>query len=956
MLLGLASTNALSAPLSTLFEASFNGSLDATDAHGAVKPLSVEGKVAYAPGRTGQALICGGDGALVKYAVNGHMAMSQGTIEMWMKAVDWPKDEQAYHVFFETEGPGWLLLYKFWTGGASFLSGVDHTHTYAFAQWPDCTPLTDGQWHHLAGVWERTRLAFYVDGVLKKQIEAPPLPQALTGYFAIGDAPWSKPHTSHTLLQGVKIYRFALPDDQVALAAQDKPLTFQPKARMEIQPHPAKGEWTVIVDATGFVGENEPGVVAVVDVLSGANSVAGAKVESFKEGVCSVNVNISKVPVGAVVIKARVLDAAGKERASVELPFAKPADAPWIGNRIGMEDRVLAPFTAMHANGNDVECWGRKYVMGAGPFPAQIESAGQPILAAPIRVSVSTGKGEVAFQKLAGKVLGCTATRSQIAGSADAPEIGLTTETTIEYDGMLWTEVTLTPKAPVSLTEVTIHIPVRAAVAMYLHHTNGDWDDDNAGTLPAKGYESVAFQPFLWVGDNDRGLGWFAESMQGWSSAPAKPRQFIVRDGEIADMRISIVNQSTLIKTPLKFSFGLQATPVKPRPAEARKWRPNGALNDMETLGMGNIRLVWSNDHLSYYGYPWPSDPEKFRALVKDLHAKNVRVVPYVNLNFFSAGAPEWPYYSGDWIDHGRCCTAGDVMAMGGATYGACPHSAAWRDFIAWKIAKFVDEFQVDGIYVDCWLCYECKENHGCAWRDENGDLHGTYLIRDYREILRRVRELLQDRRPDPHIIVHMSAGVIIPIDAFADSMLDGEQYQGARNPKEDYLNVIPLDKWRAEHTGRQWGVVPFFLTEFTGPERLQALPAERLMGLMLTHDIAPWPTWCNSDAVFAAWKAMDKFGAAEAKFLPYWEPNGVTTDNKDVIVSVYQRSGAALLVVYNTGTVDAQLSLKADAKRLGLGAPLKARNPMDESLLPISDQGVKLAVPARTYRMVLLD
>jgi hypothetical protein len=36
--------------------------------------------------------------------------------------------------------------------------------------------------------------------------------------------------------------------------------------------------------------------------------------------------------------------------------------------------------------------------------------------------------------------------------------------------------------------------------------------------------------------------------------------------------------------------------------------------------------------------------------LVEELHAKGTRVVPHVNLNFLAAPAPEFAYYSPDWL------------------------------------------------------------------------------------------------------------------------------------------------------------------------------------------------------------------------------------------------------------------------------------------------------------------
>ena len=161
-------------PAPIIFHAPFDGSLTGTDENGAVQPMEVTGKVEYRPGRTGQALLCGGDGAEVKYPVLGHVRASQGTVSLWAQAVDWPADEQCFHVLFETQGPGWLVLYKFWNGGWLFLSGIDQGHYgSAFAE---TYAVKNGDWHHFAGVWSQGKLGFYVDGKLAKDSPLPALP------------------------------------------------------------------------------------------------------------------------------------------------------------------------------------------------------------------------------------------------------------------------------------------------------------------------------------------------------------------------------------------------------------------------------------------------------------------------------------------------------------------------------------------------------------------------------------------------------------------------------------------------------------------------------------------------------------------------------------------------------------------------------------------------------------
>lgn len=964
LLLVLASctlTLAAETPSPLIFHASYDGSVNGIDAKGTVAPLETTGKVEYRPGKVGEALLCGGDAAEVKYPVVGHVRPTQGTVSLWAQAVDWPADEQAFHVLFETQGPGWLVLYKFFTGGWLMLTGIDSSH-YSSA-WAENYAVNNGDWHHFAGTWAKDRAAIYVDGKLVKDSPMPSLPQEFQGWFRIGDNGWMKPHTSHTLIDEVKIYRYALPADQVALLAQGQESDYRPPITLAVEPHPARGQWKIDLDAAGYIGDEA--ATATFSVSSKGKTWASGKTGALKDGCGRVVLDITGVPVGEQTVTSVIADGAGKEIGRRQIAFSKPGPAPWIAAKIGMRDRVLKPFTAMTISGrkapkivagdSSVECWGRKYRLDAA-FPSQIESKGEKLLSQPVALQAATAAGPVQWQGANTKITGFSSTRVTQSATAEGAGLALQTRTTAEYDGMLWTDVTLTPKAPTELTNLTLQIPLDARFARYIHHERPSWGEDDAGNLPAEGYGAPGFQPYVWLGDDDRGLAWFAESQRGWTVVPGKPCIEAKRDGDTVLLQIHMIMGPTKLDKPLQLSFGLQATPVKPRPANARSWRLGnlGTGDNLKDPSMGTVQVLWPNGNLQFYGWPVPKDPAAFRKTVDELHAKGQRVIPYVNLNFMANAAEEWSYYSADFADRARSFTTGDVGQMGSALIGACPSVEAWRDLIAWKLAKFVEEYHVDGIYVDCWNPTSCLiEDHGCGWRAADGTLMGRHPILGMREVVRRVRELLEDRVKDPHIIIHMSVDVNIPMLAFADSMLDGEQYQGTKAPNDDYQTVIPLDKWRAENTGLQWGVAPFFLPEFGGSNRTKLEPTHRLMGLMLAHDCGPWPIWCNSQVVFDAWKAADRYGIQTAEFMPYWKPNGVKTDTDQAVVSVYQQPGRALLAVLNTAQTEQTVKVSVDPKVLGLKAGFAATDAEKAEPLIVEGAAITVKVPARDYVMV---
>ncbi len=942
------------APAPWTFQADFDDTLDGHGSGGAIKPLEVAGQVAYAEGRFGRALVCGGAAASVKYPVAGQVRPSQGTVMMWVKPLDWPADEQAFHVFFETAGPGWLVLYKFWTGGLLFLSGT--TRESFVSAWWEAGKLTGGQWHHLAGVWSREQLVCYVDGVARQRHVLPSRPQSLSGWFRIGDDGWGKPHTSRTLVDQVRIARWALPAEQIAKAARGETIDYQPPLPVTIEPRAASGRWLVDVDTSGYLPAGAPGRVLVE--ASAAGRTARAVATPGADDQALADLDIRDLPAGPATVRATVRDGQGAVTGQRELPFEKPADPPWFTTHEGAEDVVLPPYPPVRAAGDTVECWGRRYALG-GLLPRQVRSAGQDLLAGPPTLSVGAAGRALPLREEPGRLVSASATRAQWSASATLPGLRVQSTQTIEYDGLDWCELTVTPAQPLDLDDLTLRVPLRAEVVQYLHRCGRNWLENEAGALPATGWSSPSFTPYVWLGDHDRGLGWCAEWNRGWSNAPGQPVYQVTRDGGQVVLTVRFINQPTRLAAPLHLEFGCQATPLKPVPAKARGWRLGnlGTGDVVRAPNAGNLQVVWGNGNTKHYGYPAPQDPAAFTETVRLLHARGARVIPYVNLNFFASDAAEWRYYGPDFVDPGRSFDGGDVGQMGGPLIGACPQVPAWCDLIAWKLARFVEDYQVDGIYVDCWNPSACLvEHHGCGWRDGAGQLHPRYPLRAYREVMRRARAVLSRRRPEAHILAHMSTTVCGPMLSFADSMLDGEQYNPAAvKLTDDYQAIVPLAKWRCENTVGPWGVHPFFLPEFSGAWRNQPVGTERLMGLMLAHDTQPWPIWCQAKVIEDTWRRLDTFGIVDAEFRPYWRPNGLRADSDSVLVSVYVRPGRALLVVLNTSQAERRAILSLDRAALGLPASGSA-SALDDGPPPgLADSRLTVVVAPRSYRLVVV-
>ena len=909
------------------FHASFDGTVDAV-AHGDGKPVKVEGPVEFRPGKVGQGLLCGEGGALVHYASAGNLRAAAGTVEMWVCPLDWTGEEDEFHVFLEALNPGWLVFYRYYQGGILTLLGTDAGH-YRAAAGP-AIHWKPGEWHHVAGTWRAKGLEVYVDGQRVGSNPDPLLPEQLADTFRVGDHPWHVARKKQTLVDEVKLYSAPLDAESIARAAKGEPVQFTAKMVVDLSADPETAKLRVTCDAAGMVGDLGAGRTARIELAPKGKEapLARAEIGAFPNDVGRCDLSVRDVPEGEYEVRAILLSDAGAEVARATSPFNRPGPPVWSGNALGVADRVLPPWTPLEtdAKASAIQCWGRRYEFGT--FIKQVRSAGADLLTTPVALEAVIGGKVVPISGPACRVEKASGTTATLVGQAEAAGLRAEVRHEVEFDGYTWTDLSVEPAQPTKVDELRLTWTMPKSQATLMHADQFKWVNTPSGSLPPEGLSSD-FTHFFWLGNEDRGLSWYAERDRDWHAAKDKPALQALPQGDQVKVTVRLIAEPTELKSKLEYGFGMMATPVRPQPKESRRLRMTPGVRP-------TFDIVWPNDNMKWYGHPEPIDPVKFAARVKAAHDKGCLTVPYVNLNFLSGGAPEWQYYGSRWADPSRVVTPGDVAAMGHASMGVCPAARDWQDYILYRINEAIDRYQIDGIYIDCWGPSPCQAGP-CAWKDETGAVHPTRPIRAYREIIRRVYTLFREKRPDALLMVHMSSEVVIPMLSFTDTILDGEQFSGM---KDDYLTVLPPDKFRAEFLGRNWGPVEFFLPEFRDPYVQNG--TTNLAAYLLLHDVDPWPIWSDAAQWNKLYEALDAFGIAGAQFRPYWQDSGARAE-AGVLVSSYVGKSGAVLAVMNTGeATEAKIAL--DLQRLGLAKVGSAVDVLRDE--PVKAEGNTVTVP----------
>jgi hypothetical protein len=262
--------------------------------------------------------------------------------------------------------------------------------------------------------------------------------------------------------------------------------------------------------------------------------------------------------------------------------YSVSADSTWLGSKIGLTNDVMSPWTALQTNadstGINVKAWARQYSFTDSVIPCRIVTAGRSILSRPIDLQVVV-EGE--RQRLSGaKVTITRKTPSSVSLSSESQSrvLRLTGKADIHYDGLIWIKLTISPKRALTLDKVTLDIPVKNEIAELYNF----WP--KAGrSIPPKGI-AAPYTGLAWIGWEEGGISWMAESDQHWYNVNKNRAIEVIPGKKETLLRIRMIDQAFSPNQPVTYSFGLQATPVKPIPADRHKKMIHCAFYNMEKM------------------------------------------------------------------------------------------------------------------------------------------------------------------------------------------------------------------------------------------------------------------------------------------------------------------------------------------------------------------------------------
>jgi len=940
---------------------SFDGGFDGVTAAGEPIQTKAIGFPSRVPGRQGLALKTGPLTGQIQVNSNGIISREEGTIEMWVMPVDWQPDDGKFHVFFQTRGDGALYLYKYFEDSKLLMLATDNADDGPFASSGIKVDWKAGQWHHIAGTWSARRgILAFVDGQPAGSI---PVPGSLSGMigptFTVGDSPWHSLRISSSLIDEVRIYDRALGPAEIQRHYQGdfRPATSiaQANTTLDYSIDDGRTALTAYVDTDPLAVQKDAIVRLSLTKRGDKDQPVISKTVPFS-GRTSATLPIAGLSPGSYQLAAEV-DVDGAKQFVKSTGMTIPA-MDWVVRRDDQSLRTPAPWTNPAYKDSEVTVWGRRYTFGAAALPSQIRTAGRNILAGPVRLQVVA----------AGMPVGLTPDKNTVDYAGGGRTVAVNSAATgitrlgtvisfkvaarVEPDGLIWITVGSDDQAALSsIDELTIEIPILPDRAVYRHRWSSSVTDINR-RLPDRigALESEPFRPFYWLGDDDSGLFWFSESPRSWPNAESGDALRIVRSPGEVSLLLKVKARGQHFPVHWKYEFGLQATPVKPLRQGWRGWRMAPAFKPKFTV-------LWpakEPDSFKYYGYPEPADGGKFSDRLASVRKQGVEPIPYICPTCISTASPEWKFFHKTWSTGVFDSTSSDVLGMGAPLAMTSPRAGGWNDFMSSRIGAFVRQYGFAGVYFDNVQPYGSFAPDAGIGYVANGKRIREYPIRGYRELMQESRGQIDTANPDTVVIAHMSGKMAIPMLGYADAYLDGEQYRGI--VKENYLDVMSLDEFRTEFMGRQWGLAPIFLPEFSEDVAQKVEPTRGLMALLMLHDVGVWPLWCNVREANRALQALESFGYEEAAFRPYFSRSPPAhTDLADVYTSAYERQGAGLLIIGNLSTRPRHGKVCLNSGTYS--DTVRVQEWPERAIVPVDQDGcMQIDLQGQDYRLILVD
>ncbi len=738
---------------------------------------------------------------------------------------------------------------------------------------------------------------------------------------------------------------------------------------------------------------------------------------------------LPELKVGKYSVEATIAMKDGKTCGPMTAAIEKKDEAKeypqWWGKDFGSSEQVIPPFTAIKSvqvSGVGVQeenpasspdtrnlipetfsCWGREYALTGLGLPAGIKSQDKPVLGAPARIVVKSGGKETVVPLAKAEITDRKDWRVRFKGTASGAGLAFSAEGWLEQDGFVYTRLTYGPegKEPVAVEALRIEYPLadEDADALVCLGPGGNFSSMTAMLLPREkqgqlwstlvtgrpgsGMVKGSFYPTVWVGNEHRGLVWWADSDRGWLPEDDVPAHEVVREKvsgvsvqvsgkseekapdsrqPTADtcvvLRNNILGKPATLAEKRTVEFSYAATPFRPF---VKGWRSIGATDDGtfvvpfrglrkdsktgEMVDPGARQQNWIHPE-SRYPEEWDAMWEEQRTkglagtnytVGADQHAKQLQWTnPYA-----ARSGVNWAHMSLCLFGYGPKTIEEKLLAYFGGNW-TDEHDDRLIDYLMYLFDGAIGKGGVRSTYFDITFPVQnANPVRGLCYLLPDGRLQPGYVGWGSRRLYQRLQAVFAKYKLVPGAHGGHSTNAYLTVAMpWMDAVLDGERDFNLDVSDRDWVDNYSIERMRSMSSPHNWGVPICWMGNIysSNQSKVDIVKLKRAEYLWM-HD-----SWKNPYAGVGREDMPDKIldfglnGDATA-YSPYWRNPYASCPDKSLLVSTWRiadNDDTAMLAVPTTGPVDRALigvynydrqnprgaTIKVDLKALGLDAP----------------------------------
>lgn len=584
----------------------------------------------------------------------------------------------------------------------------------------------------------------------------------------------------------------------------------------------------------------------------------------------------------------------------------------WLNSTIGQSNSPIAPFQSMSVNGNEIKATEKSVFIDKSGFPKAININNREVLSNKISFIVETEYGDVVFDASNLSIKEEADGLVRWTSSSVQNGIHFDCSAYMEFDGFINYNLKVFSSKEIPVNDirlVTNYTPYSSEYFMGAGFKGGfrpaeyKWD----WTGPYDSY---------WMGNAKAGL--HVEYRGGEYHGPLlndyKPKPphtwhnngngtVSVKGEKGAGATVTASTGKNIISSePKDFEFALIITPVKqvnsPKHFSERYYHdePSG-FNKAAEEGANVANIHHARNLNPVINYPFIVQ-DSLIDFISEQHKYNRKVKLYYTIRELTNYTTE--IFALHSLNH-------EVLA-GGPGYG-----------LPWHTEHLIDDYKAawytelpgensDAAFVltgfSRWINYYLE---GARWMFENYEIDGIYMddVAFDRSVMKRMRRIIQQYRPNALIDLHSNTGYSIgPANqytdffAYIDRLWFGESFK---------YNEMAPDEWFVTFSGIPFGQMSEMLQ--SGGNRFLGM----VYGATGRHSYdgsEPAPVW-------SLWKS---FGIEEAKMVGYWDEDcPVGTNFYTVKATTYIKPDKVLISLGNFDTEEKRVKLDIDWHALGM-------------------------------------